>query len=158
MLYTGLTRVFKAANERFVTPLFPKVLGGPGRKVLESIETYRRHPRTVIIGLVCCMAGDIVTAVAVALCLGAVGVTGVSFVRVLWIMAATKASGMLPITMSGLGMPQVTFVGLMVACGVAQERAFAANIINLGVLIPMVLAGMGILLVELRGSGSRQTK
>jgi len=148
MLYTGLTRTLKALNQRFVVTRFPRLLGNPLRKALESIETYRRQPFVVVVGLGSCVVRAAVGAMAAVLCMKAVGIEQAGLMRMLWILAASEIAGMMPFTMSFFGLPQVAFVGLLVACGIAKDQALAANILLGATLIPMLLAGALILLLE----------
>ena len=80
-------------------------------------------------------------------CLRAVGVE-IDFVRLLWIMCAIEAIGMIPLPLSGWGLPQVGFVVLLGAVGVSADKSVAAEVVGKIALLPMYLTGAGILLGE----------
>jgi uncharacterized protein (TIRG00374 family) len=148
MLWTTLATRTKAFHVRFCRPLLPRRLHEAGTKVLESIETYRSAPAQVLaalgVGLVRVLAGVILA----SFCLRAVGVADVAYARLLWIMCAVEAAGMMPFTLAGWGLPQVAFVGLLAAVGVAPDLGLAAHVIGWVALAPVYLTGSAIMVHE----------
>jgi len=63
---------------------------------------------------------------------------------------------MLPLTLSGLGLPQVTYVGLLAAVGIAASQAVASHVLMWVAWLPMYLVGAGILLRESLGMRARE--
>jgi len=153
LLFTGLSRWARLWLDRRLW--LPSRLREAGGKLLESAETYRAH-RPAIAGVLLAGVGRILISVPGTLfCLYAFRVEGVGYVRLLWIKCAVEASGMLPFTLSGWGLPQVTFVGLLAAFGVGAASALAANIASWAALLPMLLTGAGVMLWESLRRGAR---
>jgi len=148
MLHTRAAAWMKKLCQGRPARLLPKRISDALRKIIESLEAYRNHHPALLLGLTAGIARCLVSALPVIACLHAVGITGVPYARVLWIMALVEASGMLPFTLSGIGMPQVTFVGLMAASGIAEDKAVAASIISWAALLPLMLTGAAIMLWE----------
>lgn len=117
-------------------------------KVLESVEVYRPASRHIAAALSASVARILVSAPAALFCLYAFGVENIGYVRLLWIMCAVEAAGMMPFTLSGWGLTQVTFVGLLAASGVPPDVALAANLAGWAALLPMLLTGAGVMLWE----------
>ena len=118
------------------------------RKVLESVETYRSYWLSVVGALAAGFARALVTVFCPLLCLRAVGVVDVTYVRLLWIMCAVEAAGMLPFTQANFGVPQVTYVALLVAFGVAKADAVASDVLAKISLLPLYLTGAGVMIQE----------
>ena len=147
LLWTGLASRVKGFHVRVLSRFLPGRLHDVLRKILESLETYRATRRYVILALMLGLARRLIETFIRMLCLYAVGVP-IGYIRILWVMCASEAASMMPFTMSGLGLPQVTVVALLSACGVSGDRSVASEIIAWIALLPVYLSGAGILLYE----------
>lgn len=147
MLWTGLCSWSKGVHVRHMGRLMPPRVHAGITKVFESMESYRSHGVSVSAALLA-GAGRKLLENAMAVCaLRAVGMD-VTYERVLWIMCATEATSMIPITLSGWGIPQVTYVGLFRALGVSEDVSLASNILLWVAMLPVYLSGASILLRE----------
>jgi len=156
MLGTGLSAWTRRVYERRFAKALPERIARAGSNVLESFETCRSQ-WAVVFGAVAAGAARKLLETGVTLCaLYAVGVGAeVPFIRVLWILCAVEVASMIPLTLSGLGLFQATYVGLLAAVGIAADASFASHLITWIAMLPVYLAGAGILARESVGSGGR---
>ena len=127
MLATGLAGWVKRFHVKSLPGLMPHRLHDALRKILESLETYRSHWPSLLGALAANVARLLVANVCPLFCLAAVGANEVPYVRILWIMCAVEVASMIPISLSGLGLPQVAFVGLLAAFKVPAARSLACQ-------------------------------
>jgi len=148
MLTTELTGWARRFHVQSLAGLIPHRLHDALRKILESLETYRSHAPSLL-GALCANAVRVLIGPFCAFfCLIAVGVTDISYVRVLWVMCAVEVASMIPISLAGIGLPQVAFVGLLAAFKVPAARSLASHIVSWIALLPVYLCGAAILLHE----------
>lgn len=147
MLWTRLATRLKELHVAWLGGVMPERVHAAARKMLESLEAYPAAKGRVLtalaVGFVRCALGG----VTVLFCLYAVGVE-VPYARALWIICVVEASGMLPITMAGIGLPQVAYVGLLALSGVAAAQGLASHVVGWVALVPVHLLGAGIMLRE----------
>ena len=127
----------------------PEWLTSKSRKVLESLETYRRHQKLLGIALLAGIIRRAVGPLSPFFCLLAVDAAP-EYLRIVWIMCAVEAVGMLPFSLSGFGLPQVTFVKLLEPFGIPVATALAANLLSMVALLALHLSGAAVLLLEPR--------
>jgi uncharacterized membrane protein YbhN (UPF0104 family) len=147
MLYTPLATRLREFHSARLARRMPARLHEVGRKLLESFERYRAAPGATLAALgagVCRLA---LVNVASLFCVWAVGID-MPYLRVLWITGAMEVAGMMPFTLAGWGLPQVTYVGLMGLCGVAADQALASHVLSWVACMPIYLAGAGALMAE----------
>lgn len=149
MLWTPATPWVKAMHQGFFSRFLPRFARDAILKILESFETYRGSKRSVLGALLVGFGSRLILNLAAYYCLVAVG-GGAGYARLLWIMCATEAAAMMPFTLSGWGMPQVAYVGLLGLTGVAPDVALASHVAMWVAMLPVYLAGAGILLREAR--------
>jgi uncharacterized protein (TIRG00374 family) len=142
-LSAWVSRVFAAK----VQPLLPGFLSRPLKNILGSVETYRGFKASVAGALVAGVGRKLVENVCFLLALKAVGVDA-AYARVLWVMCAVEASGMVPLAPGGWGLPQVTFVGLFALFGIASDLSLASQIIAFAIFLPVYLTGASLMLGE----------
>ena len=119
------------------------------RKILESVESYRGAWPMALLALAFGVARMLVFVWVPIFCLRAVGAPPVGYVRLLWITCAIEVSGMIPLTLSGWGLPQVTAVALLALSGVTEAQAVSAlGVLSPAAQLPVYLAGAGVLLAE----------
>ncbi len=143
-LATWLKRSHAVMTRRFL----PLKVHDAIRKVLESIESYRGAGASALMALAFGLGRLLVSVWAAIFCLRAVGAPPLGYVRLLWICCAVEVSGMVPLTLSGWGLPQVTGVALVALYGVSAGQAVASGVLSLAAQLPICLAGAGILLSE----------
>lgn len=150
VLFTGVAGWAKRIHVETLGRWMPRRLHDLGRKLFESLESYRAHPLSVLGALGAGLGRKLLENVCFLFALWAVGAE-VGFARVLWVMCAVEVAGMIPLTLGGLGLPQVTYVGLLAAMGLAEAPALASSIVSWAAFLPVYLAGAGILLAESLG-------
>ena len=147
MLWTPATPWVKAMHQGVFSRFLPRFAREAILKILESFETYRASKRSVLGALLVGFGSRLILNLAAFYCLVAVG-GGAGYVTLLWIMCATEAAAMMPFTLSGWGMPQVAYVGLLSLAGVAADVALASHVAMWVAMLPVYLAGAGILMRE----------
>ena len=115
--------------------------------VVESFERYRDARWSVLAATAVGFVSRLAANVGFLFCLFAVSVP-FSYARLLWIMCATEAASMIPLTLSGFGLCQVTYVELMKVFGVTRAKALASHLVGWTSLAPVYAAGALILLFE----------
>ena len=148
MLATGLTAWVKRFHVQSLAGLMPHRLHDALRKILESLETYRSHGPSLLGALLANLVRVLVGNFCALFCLTAVGVNDLSYVRLLWIMCSVEVASMIPISLSGFGLPQVAFVGLLAAFKVPADRSLAAHVVSWIPWLPVYLSGALLLLRE----------
>jgi uncharacterized protein (TIRG00374 family) len=153
MLATGLTGRLKRFHVQSLHGLMPHRLHDALRKILESLETYRSHGPSLLGALAANVARMFVANFGPLFCLIAIGAEGVGlnevwYVRILWIMCAVEVASMIPIGLSGLGLPQVAFVGLLAAFKVPADRSLACHVVSWIPWLPIYLFGAALMLRE----------
>lgn len=154
MLWTGISSWMKRIHMRALTGIMPGRMHDAVRKIFESLETYRTARAAVVLALAAGLARRLITTFSPMLCLYAVG-EPIGYFRILWIMCAVELASMLPFTMAGFGLPQVSHVELLRVCQIGRGAALAAHVINWVALLPVYLTGAGILFAESLGRNSR---
>jgi uncharacterized protein (TIRG00374 family) len=157
MLVTGLTSRVKRFHVRSLPGLMPHRLHDALRKILESLEAYRSHGPSLVGALAANVARLFVGNFCPRFCLLAVGVNGVSYVRILWIMCAVEVVSMIPISLSGLGLPQVAFVGLLAAFKIRADQSLACNVVSWIPWLPIYLCAAVLMLRESFTRPDRET-
>ena len=147
MLWTRAPRWVGAVYHRLFSGLAPERLTRAVDNTVESFERYRDARWSVLGATAVGFASRLIANVGFLFCLFAVSVS-FSYVRLLWIMCATEAASMIPLTLSGFGLCQVTYVELMNAFGVDRAKALASHIVSWAALAPVYAAGALILLLE----------
>lgn len=148
MLSTGLAGRLKRFHVKSLPGLMPHRLHDALRKILESLETYRSHGPSLMGALAANVARMFVANFGPLFCLIAVGANDVPYVRILWIMCAVEVASMIPIGLSGLGLPQVAFVGLLAAFKVPAARSLACHVVSWLPWLPIYLFGAALMLRE----------
>ena len=154
LLWTGLASVLKKFHVRLLARVMPGRVHDAIRKIFESLETYRRSRGYVIAALLTGLGRRLIETVVALFCVRAVGLE-LGYVSLLWILCAAELAGMLPLTLSGLGLSQVTYVGLLAALGIAAGRAMASHVLVWVAMMPACFCGVLALLGEtLRGTSA----
>ena len=152
LLWTGLAGWMGRTHHRLFARFLPERLNLAVDNVVESFETYRGSRGEVVWAVAAGFVSRLLANVGFLFCLYAVSAP-FSYVRLVWIMCATEASSMLPLTLSGFGLCQVTYVELMYVFGVGRARALASHIVGWVALLPVYAAGAAIMLREAAGRG-----
>ena|GEM_PF-2615112 len=147
MLWTGSLAWLRRIHADSLARFMPGRIHDAATKMLESLEAYRSNPLWIIGCLGVGIARKLCENLLVLIALQAVGVE-VDFIRLLWIMCAVEAIGMTPLTLTGVGLPQVTYVGLLAAFSVGADRALASQVVAWVAALPLYLAAVGIMLTE----------
>jgi hypothetical protein len=63
-------------------------------------------------------------------------------------MCSVELASMIPISLAGIGLPQVAFVGLLAAFKVSPARSLASHIVSWIPWLPIYLCGAGLMLRE----------
>jgi uncharacterized protein (TIRG00374 family) len=155
MLVTGLTGWVRRFHVKLLPGLMPHRLHDALRKILESLETYRAHGANLLGALAANVARVFVGTFCTFFCLISVGANEVPYVRVLWIMCAVEVVSMIPISLSGIGLPQVAFVGLLAAFQISATQSLASHVVSWIPWLPIYLCGA---LLMLRESFARPDK
>ncbi len=161
MLFTPLAAWVRGLHVRYLSQAMPRRFHDALRKILESIELYRSARAEALAALGFGLARLLISVPASLLMLHAVGAPAIDFVRILWIICAIEVAGMVPLSLSGWGLPQVTGVGLLALSGVTSDKSVAVTVLALGASLPINLAGALILLREgtrSRGSSPRSAE
>ena len=148
MTATSLAGRVKRFHVDSLQGLMPHRLHDALRKILESLESYRSHGPSLLGALAANVARLLAGNAAALLCLFAVGVHGVPYIRLLWIMCAVEVASMVPISLSGLGLPQVAFVGLLAAFKIPAARSLACHVVSWIPWLPVYLFGAALMLRE----------
>lgn len=148
MLLTPLAAGLKGLHERFLARVLPRRLHDALRKILESVECYQSARAEALAALGFGAARLLISVPASLLILHAVGAPPLGYMRMLWILCAVEVAGMLPLTLSGWGLPQVTGVGLLALSGVTADKALAAGVLALAATLPLYLSATFILVAE----------
>jgi uncharacterized membrane protein YbhN (UPF0104 family) len=157
MVSTGLTAWLRRFHMGSLPGLMPHRLHDALRKILESLETYRSHGPSLLAALSANAVRVLVGCLCALFCLIAVGVNDISYVRVLWIMCAVEVTGIVPISIFGLGLPQVAFVGLLAAFKIPESRSLAANLVSWIPWLLIYLCGAVLMLHESLAKPDRET-
>jgi uncharacterized protein (TIRG00374 family) len=157
MLTTGMTGWIKRIHVSALSGVMPRRLHDALRKILESLETYRSHGPSLLGALAANIARLLVGNACALFCLYAVGVNEVPYVRILWIMCAVEMVGMIPISLSALGLPQVAFVGLLAAFNIPAARSLACNVVTWIPWLPIYLCGAALMVRESFARPDRKT-
>jgi uncharacterized membrane protein YbhN (UPF0104 family) len=157
MVSTGLTAWLRGFHLGSLPGLMPHRLHDALRKILESLETYRSHGPSLWGALSANAVRVLVGCLCAFFCLIAVGVTDISYVRILWIMCSVEVASMIPISLAGIGLPQVTFVGLLAAFKVAAARSLASHLVSWIPWLPVYLCGAVLMLRESLAKPDRGT-
>jgi uncharacterized protein (TIRG00374 family) len=144
---TGLSGWVNRVVVAKIATFLPSVLANPLTKIAASVETYRGFKASVIGALGAGVGRKLIENFCFLLALKAVGVDA-GYARVLWVMCAVEAFGMIPLTLSGWGLPQVTFVSLFALFGVPSDLSLASQLLSVVVLLPVYLTGAFLLLGE----------
>lgn len=144
---TGFSVWFDRIIVSRLVPHLPQRIASPLRKIVASVEAYRGAKSSVAGALSAGVARKLIENFCFLLALKSVGVEA-GYARVLWIMCAVEAFGMVPLTLSGWGLPQVTFVGLFALFGVPSDRSLASQVLSIVILLPVYLTGALLLLRE----------
>ena len=157
MLWTPLPVRLREFHEARMRRWVPARAHEIARKLLESFEQYRASRRAVWAAFGAGVFRLIVVNVASLFCVWAVGLE-MSYLRVMWITGAMEVAGMIPFTLAGWGLPQVTYVGLMALCGVAADQALASHVLTWVACMPIYLAGVAVLTAESLGKANGQRR
>ena len=148
MVFTPLATWLKRSHAVMTGHFLPLKVHDAIRKVLESVESYRGAWPSALMALALGLARLLVGVWVPVFCLRAVGAPSLGYVRLLWMSCTVEVAGMIPLTLSGWGLPQVTGVALLAMYGVTTGQAVAAVILSVAAQLPVYLAGAGILLSE----------
>jgi len=148
LLRTPLAAWLRRMHAATIARFLPRKAGDAIRKILESLESYRDAWRQALAALAFGLARLLISVVASIFCLYAVGAPSLGYVRLLWMTCAVELAGMIPLTLSGFGLPQVTGVALLALAGVSTQQAVAAGIVSLAAQLPVYLTGGGLMLAE----------
>ena len=147
LLGTGLNTGFIALNNGALGRMLPSRIHDAVGKILESVNTYRHRSGYVGAALICGAGRRLVETFTMLFCLYALGLD-MPYVRLLWILCAMEAIGMIPLPLPGVGLPQIGFVALMAAVGVSTDKGVSAEIVGKLAWLLVYLSGAGILLSE----------
>lgn len=122
-------------------------------RTLSSLESYRRHPLTLLLVFLLGGASALVLAAALT-------VVGISFGHLsllysyLAIVVATFAS-LIPISYGGAGVREIAFVAIFVQAGLGEASAAVLSLAWLAVVVTtaMVMTAIGFMLSEFRVAG-----
>jgi hypothetical protein len=148
MICTPLPTWLKQSHALMAGRLLPLRVHDAIRKILESVESYRGAWPSALMALAFALARLLVFVWVPIFCLRAVGAPPVGYARLLWISCAMEVSGMIPLTLSGWGLPQVTGVALLGLSGVSTGQAVALGVLSPAAQLPVYLGGAGVLLAE----------
>lgn len=149
LLWTNLTALLLRFNRHWLSRILPERIVRAGDRALESFQTYKVNKGILFVAMGAGFCRKLVGMGCPILVLYAVGIHDISFVRLLWIMCAVEVAGMLPLGIAGLGLPQMSYVGLLALFQVGADKALASNLLAYIPLVSLYLCGAAILFSEM---------
>ncbi len=142
-LYGPAVRLLAAVSGRCEN-LLPEFLATKLRNLVEAVTAFRSLRKSSNFMIFCLSAGSVVffvlSAYVVARSLG----VEITFLALLWVRALVFALTLIPISIGGVGLREVGFVGLLSFYGVPAPDALAFSFANFG--LQLAIAAIGALL------------
>jgi hypothetical protein len=130
-----------------LSALLPGRLGRHFNNVLGAIRVFSLSPRTLIASIA---MGLLFQSIMIVNCAWLGSCLGIELPLAAWgvVICAVSLVLLLPISVGGIGLRDVTLVGLLSGSGVATERALALSFAMLGIQLVMAAVGGALILLS----------